>query len=278
MRKNGTIEIPTLVKWAGGKSQLLDQFSPLFPKEIKSYYEPFLGSGAVFFYIKRNYPELKNIHLSDINAELINAYTVVRDKVEQLIKVLRKHKKNHNTEYYYQIRSLDPKELTDVESAARFIYLNKTCFNGLYRVNSKDKFNVPIGSYKNPGILKEDVLREASRLLKGVEFNVMSFEKIKDIAPKGSFIYFDPPYYPLKKGSFTTYTKDVFLEAEQKKLAEVFRALDKKGCLLMLSNSDTAFIKNIYSKYKIHIVKAKRLINSKSEGRGAINEIVVLNY
>ncbi|MBU4246556.1 MAG: DNA adenine methylase [Nanoarchaeota archaeon] len=277
MRKNGTPEIPTIVKWAGGKSQLLTQFDKFFPEKIDYYIEPFLGSGAVFFYIKRKFNP-KKVLLSDTNEELINAFIVVRDNVDALIEVLRNHKERHNKEYYYATRVLDPSTLNDVEKAGRFIYLNKTCFNGLYRVNSKGKFNVPIGSYKNPGILKEDVLIEANKLLQDVDLKIMSFEKVIDFATKGAFIYFDPPYHPLKKSSFTSYAKNVFLETEQRKLAEVFNQLHKRGGNLMLSNSDMDFVKKLYPEFKIHTVRAKRLINSKSEGRGEINEIVVTNY
>lgn len=277
-RINGTIEIPTIVKWAGGKSQLLSQFDKFFPEKIDYYIEPFLGSGAVFFHIKRRFNPKKAI-LSDTNEELINAYKVVRDKVEDLIKVLRKHKEKHGKEYYYTIRAQDPNTLNDVDKAARFIYLNKTCFNGLYRVNSKGKFNVPIGSYKNPGILKEDVLREANKLLNGVELKVMSFEKTLEFATKDAFIYFDPPYYPLTvTSSFTAYTKNVFLEAEQKKLAELFRRLDKMRCKLLLSNSDHLFIRDLYKEYIQETVYAKRLINCDATKRGPITELVVRNY
>ena len=277
MRKNGTVEIPTIVKWAGGKSQLLKQFELFFPKKIDFYIEPFLGSGAVFFYIQRKYKP-KKIILSDTNEELINAVIMVRDKVGTLIEHLKKHKEQHNKEYYYNRRALDSSALTDIERAARFIYLNKTCFNGLYRVNSKGKFNVPIGSYKNPGILKEDVLMAASKLLQDVKIKVMPFENILDRATKDAFIYFDPPYCPLKKTSFTTYTKEVFLEEEQKKLADVFKALDKKGCEVMLSNSDTKFVRDLYAGFNVCTVQAKRFINSKAEGRGSINELVIRNY
>lgn len=277
-RINGTIEIPTIVKWAGGKSQLLSQFDKFFPGKIDYYIEPFLGSGAVFFQIKRRFNP-KKVILSDTNEELINAYIVVRDKVDALIKVLRKHKEKHEKEYYYKIRAQDPNTLTDIDKAARFIYLNKTCFNGLYRVNSKGKFNVPIGSYKNPGILKEDVLREANKLLQGVDIRVMSFEKVIDFTTKGAFIYFDPPYYPLTvTSSFTAYTKNVFLDEEQKKLAGLFKKLDKMGCNVMLSNSDHPFIRDLYKEFNQETVYAKRLINCDATKRGQITELVVLNY
>ncbi len=273
---------PTFVKWAGGKKQLLGQFEKFFPKKMNRYLEPFVGGGAVAFYIIQKYKP-KEVILSDTNEELINAYKVIKDKdkLEELIKLLRKYKKKHNKETYYKIRAEDPLLLSDVSKAGRFIYLNKTCFNGLYRVNSKGEFNVPIGSYKTPGILLEDDLRKISKLLKKVKLKVMSFEGILKIAKKEDFIYFDPPYYPLKKGkSFTTYTKDNFLENEQQQLFRVFKELDKKGCKVMLSNSNTKFIKNLYKSYqnKFKFVNARRMINCDGKGRGKIKEIVVRNY
>ena len=276
-RINGTIETPTFVKWAGGKSQLLKQFDQFFPEKINFYIEPFLGSGAVFFYIKRKFNP-KKVILSDVNEELINAFVMVRDNVEELIDLLKKHKELHCKEYFYKIRAQEPKGLNNVESAARFIYLNKTCFNGLYRVNKSGKFNVPIGSYKNPGILKEDVLKEANKLLQCVDIRVASFEKVVDLAKKHAFVYFDPPYYPLKRTSFTTYTKEVFLEDEQKKLLSVVNELHKKGCKVMLSNSDHPFIKSLYSEFKLSEVSARRMINCNATKRGPITELVVLNY
>ncbi len=269
-------EVPTLVKWAGGKKQLLEQFEKFFPKKIERYFEPFIGSGTVAFYLLKTHPEIKKIFLSDINEELITAYNVVKDNVEELIKLLKKYKSKHSKEFYYKIRSQNPK--TDLEIATRFIYLNRTCFNGLYRVNSKGQFNVPMGSYKNPQICNEKGLREISKFLKKDDIKVAQFYDAVKNAKKGDFIYFDPPYYPLKKESFTTYTKDNFLEEEQKKLAKVFRELDKKGCKVMLSNSDTDFIKDLYKGYHINFVQAKRMINCDATKRGKINEVVITNY
>ncbi len=273
--------IPKFVKWAGGKGQLLEQFEPLFPEKVETYIEPFVGGGAVFFYIIQKLKPQKAI-ISDNNEELINAYKIIRESVEELIIELKQHKEYHLSEgkrYYLTIRDTDPAELPPLERAARFIYLNKTCFNGLYRVNSKGRFNVPMGKYKNPDIVQKERLKAASKLLKKATIKLMHFEKVIEFAQKGDFIYFDPPYYPLKKGmSFTTYTKEAFLEEEQKKLAEVFRQLDRKGCLLMLSNSDTDFIKDLYRGYKIHIVQAARMINCDGNKRGKINELVVTNY
>lgn len=276
------IDIPKFVKWAGGKGQLLEQFKPLFPKKIDRYLEPFVGSGAVFFYIMQKYKP-KEVILSDTNEELMITYKVIKEDVERLIVELKQHSEYHKVEgkkYYLTIRATDPKLLPELERAARFIYLNKTCFNGLYRVNSKGKFNVPMGQYKNPDIIQEDKLRRASKLLQGVTLKIMSFERIVNLAKEGDFVYFDPPYYPLKKSSFTSYSKDAFLEEEQNLLKETFEKLHKKGCLVMESNSDTEFIKQLYSEepFKIHIVKATRMINSNANGRGKINEVVITNY
>lgn len=270
-------QVPTFVKWAGGKKQLLEQFKPFFPRKINRYIEPFVGGGAVLFYVLKNFKP-KEVFIFDINEELINTYEVIKKDVENLIKELKKLKKLHNKETYYKVRAEDPKLLSPLTRATRFIYLNKTCFNGLYRVNSKGQFNVPIGSYKNPLICPEEDLREISKLLKNVKIINASFEECLKYAKKGDFVYFDPPYYPLKKSSFTTYTKDNFLEKEQEQLKEVFSKLDKKGCKVMLSNSDTKFIKNLYKDYNIYIVKATRMINCDGKNRGKINEIVVTNY
>jgi|SRR3989344_7704719 len=271
------VKVPTFVKWAGGKKQLLTQFNKFFPEKIERYFDAFVGGGAVAFYVLQRYKP-KEVFISDTNKELIDTYEVIRDNLKQLVEILKQHKKNHNEEYYYKIRALMPESLSKIERAGRFIYLNKSCFNGLYRVNSKGGFNVPIGSSKNPAILPEEDLIHISKLLKNVTIKNMSFENILDYAKSGDFIYFDPPYYPLKKESFTTYTAGNFLEKEQEKLAEIFRELDKRGCKVMLSNSDTDFIKNLYKGYKAHIVKATRMINCDATKRGKINEVVILNY
>lgn len=271
-------EVPTLVKWAGGKKQLLEQFKPFFPIKIKRYFEPFVGGGTVAFFLLKTHPEIENVYLSDINKELIITYNVVKRNVEELINLLNDYKLKHNKEFYSKIREEDVEKLTPVQIAARFIYLNKTCFNGLYRVNSKGKFNVPMGNYKNPGIRNEKDLREISKLLQKDDIKMFQYYDAVKNAKEGDFIYFDPPYYPLKKESFTTYTKDKFLEEEQNKLAELFKELDKRGCKVMLSNSDTEFIKNLYKEYNIHIVKATRMINCDATKRGKINEVVITNY
>jgi len=273
-------ELPLFLKWAGGKSQLIEQFENLFPHVFNNYYEPFIGSGAVFFYV-RSKLNPKNVFLSDVNEELINCFIVVRDRLAELVESLSNHRKNHSKDYYYGTRSVDVSHLDTVERASRLIYLNKTCFNGLYRVNSKGKFNVPIGDYQNPGIFDKRTLFQASKLLQGVDLRVMNFEKILDFADKNDFIYFDPPYIPISRtSSFTGYSKSEFSIDNQKRLSEVFETLDSRGCFVMLSNSDHPLIREFYKKYEKNtvIVKAKRMINSVGSNRGAINEMVVRNY
>lgn len=273
-------KIPTFVKWAGGKTQLISQFEEFFPNNFNKYLEPFVGSGAVFFHVIMNYNPDRSI-ISDSNEDLINTYIVVRDNLESLLDLLKEHKRKHSKEYYYKIRETDVSKLNNVEKAARLLYLNKTCFNGLYRVNSKGKFNVPFGKYKNPNIVNEENLRKASELLQGADIRQQSFENVQKDAEEGDFVYLDPPYYPISDTSyFTSYTKDVFLDEEQKNLAEVFQNLNKKGCLVMLSNSDSRFIKSLYENNGCYIytVRARRAINSNAEKRGAINELVVVNY
>lgn len=271
------IEVPTFIKWAGGKKKLIEQFNPFFPQKIERFFDPFVGGGSVAFFIIKKYKP-KEVFLSDINQELINCYIVIKNDVENLINELKKLKTTHNKETYYKIRAQDPGSLSPVERAARFIYLNKTCYNGLYRVNSKGQFNVPIGEYKNPSIYSEEDLREISQLLKNTKIEAMHFSEIIKRVKKGDFVYFDPPYYPLKKGkSFTTYTKDNFLERDQIELEELFTQLNKTGSKLMLSNSDTDFIKNLYKNYNIHTVNAARMINCVATKRGIIKEVLVTN-
>lgn len=278
--KEPPLLLPLFLKWAGGKLQLIEQFKNLFPHNFRNYYEPFIGSGAVFFYVKSKLKPNKVI-LSDTNEELINCFCVVRDKPSELVELLLNHRKKHSKEYYYSVRSMESSTLDSLDRAARLIYLNKTCFNGLYRVNSKGQFNVPFGDYENPSIFDRNTLFQASQLLQGVHLQVMTFEKVLDFAGKDDFVYFDPPYIPLSKtSSFTRYSKSDFSMMEQKRLSEVFRILDSRGCFVMLSNSDHALTRELYRHYEKNtvIVRAKRMINSVGSRRGGINEVVVTNY
>jgi DNA adenine methylase len=279
-KKEHVLSLPLFLKWAGSKLQLIGQFENLFPPTFRNYYEPFVGSGAVFFYVKSKLKPNKVI-LSDTNEELINCFAVVRDKPSELVELLLNHRKRHSKEYYYAVRSVQSNRLDSVNRAARFIYLNKTCFNGLYRVNSKGQFNVPFGDYDNPSIFDKNILFQASQLLQDVDLQIMTFEKVLDFAGKDDFVYFDPPYVPLSKTSnFTRYSKSDFTMKEQKRLSEVFGVLDSRGCFVMLSNSDHALTRELYRDYEKNtlIVKAKRMINSVGSKRGTINELVVTNY
>lgn len=260
------------LKWAGGKSQLISQYIPLFPQDFNTYYEPFLGGGAVFFHL---HP--KSAVLSDINPELINVYCCVRDCVESLIELLGKHQEKHDKDYYYWMRSQNYQ--TPLEKAARLIYLNKTCFNGLYRENSQGKFNVPMGKYKKPSICQPDLLRSVSAALQSAEIKVRSFEEVVNYAKKGDFVYFDPPYHPISATSnFTAYSRYSFTEIEQIKLKDVFLELTKKGVRVMLSNSYCDLIRELYRDFQIKEILAARAINSNGNKRGKIKEVLVMNY
>lgn len=273
------------VKWVGGKRQLLQQFRVMdlyppyaFNPKKATYFEPFVGGGAMFFDLL---PQ-KSV-LSDMNPELVTTYNVIKNDVESLIKKLKEHQQKNNKAYYLIIRAQEVKKLSKVDVAARFIYLNRTGFNGLYRVNRSGQFNVPYGDNRNPLICDEENLRKAHDAMKDTKILHQDYEAVLEKAKKGDFIYFDPPYYPVSQtASFTGYTKEEFLEKEQKELRDVFVKLHKRGCFVMLSNSDTPFINELYSdldkKIKIHKVFAGRAINSKGSGRGKISEVVVINY
>lgn len=270
------------VKWVGGKRQLLNQFKlrNLYPPEAFDpktgrYFEPFVGGGAVFFDLLP-----KKATLSDMNYELVTTYNVIKSDVENLIKSLMKHK--YEKEYFLKIRAQKVEKLTPLQIASRFIFLNRTCFNGMYRVNSKGEFNVPFGKYNNPLICDAENLRKVSNALNGITILHEDYKNVLKKARKGDFVYFDPPYYPVSRtASFTAYTKDAFLEKEQKELRDVFAELSKRGCFVMLSNSDTPFINKIYSEVKgvrISKIYANRAINSNASKRGKITEVLVTNY
>lgn len=269
------------VKWAGGKRGLLSQLLPLFPEKFNNYFEPFVGGGAVFFELySLGLLEGKEVFLYDINSELVNTYNVIKKEPIKLIKLLYDYKKNHSSDFYYKIRSLDREKSFSksgkIQRAARFIYLNKTCFNGLYRVNKKNQNNVPFGRYSNPNICDEEVIYLASEALKDVHIKNISYKNIVKYAKSGDFVYFDPPYLPLTPtANFTSYNNTNFLEDEQKMLFEIFKELSGNGCKAALSNSDTSFIKNLYNEFEIKKIKANRFINSRSKERGKINEILV---
>lgn len=277
------------LKWAGGKSRLISQYQPYFPKKFTTYYEPFLGGGSVFFYLAQQQPGLQAI-LTDINPELINAYCCVRDRVEELIKLLEEHQlehSQHNQGYYYWVRSHSYK--TDVEKAARLIYLNKTCYNGLYRENSQGQFNVPIGRYKNPNICQADLLRSVSSILTSVQIKVRKFNEVMEFATSSKdFVYFDPPYHPISTTSnFTAYSQSSFKKAEQIQLRDAFAELSERGVKVMLSNSYCDFINEIYTDSQafktdrmpeLIEISASRGINSNSCKRGKVKELLITSF
>ncbi|WP_104713211.1 DNA adenine methylase [Helicobacter cetorum] len=269
------------IKWAGGKRNLLSQILPFLPNEFESYFEPFLGGGALFFELfslgKLNH---KKAYLFDINAELINTYKIIRDNPNALIVELQKFKQEHCKEFYYEVRKWDRKdnfkETNALLRATRFIYLNKTCFNGLYRVNKEGFFNVPMGAYKDPKICDSQTILNCSYALQNATIKHTSYEEVLKLARKFDLIYFDPPYYPLNEtSSFTAYSENEFLEKEQRELFRVFDTLAKKRVQVFLSNSNTPFILNNYQDYRIEILKANRCINSKGNKRFKIDEVLI---
>ncbi len=270
------------LKWVGGKRQLLEELHARLRETggFRRYHEPFLGGGALFFslYRAQELPRSKAF-LSDNNPNLISTYEVVQSQVEPLIVLLKQHKEVHCKEYYYEVRSSVPEDV--VAQAARMIYLNKTCFNGLYRENSKGLFNVPMGRYKNPNICDEVNLRAAAIALSRARLMRQPFTNILKTAQTGDFVYFDPPYHPVSKtASFTRYEKNDFGEAQQRELAQVFLALTQRGVKALLSNSMTPLIRELYDEpqYTFEEVLAARHVNSRADQRGKVSEALVRNF
>lgn len=275
-KRRAAAQATPFLKWAGGKSQLLATYTQFFPDKFHQYYEPFVGAGAVFFRLGSMRPEMRAT-ISDCNAELINCYETIKSDVNSVIEQLRTY--HNDEELFYHIRALSPAKLTKPERAARMIFLNKTCFNGLYRVNSKGQFNVPFGRYKNPRICDEENLIAVSNRLSKVKVLHRSFQHVLEEADKGDFVYFDPPYVPLNNtANFTSYTENCFGLNEQRLLADAFRTLDKRGCYVMLSNSDTKIVRDLYRDFYVNRVKATRAINCHADKRGQISELLVTNY
>jgi DNA adenine methylase len=264
------------VKWVGGKTKLLPELVGRAPSPYRRYFEPFVGGGAFFFRLKP-----KAAVLSDTNAELIGAYRAVRDRVDDVMAALGRHREHHSEAYYYKVRQDWNAGVASDDEAARaatFMYLNKTCYNGLWRVNSHGAFNVPAGRYVNPGILDRDGLRAASAALAGQSLEVAPFQHVLNEARRGDFIYFDPPYHPVSDtADFTAYTAGGFGMEDQRRLADVFRELASRGCAVMLSNSDTMFIRKLYAGFRIDRVMCPRAINSKADKRGVVGEVIVMN-
>jgi DNA adenine methylase len=268
-----------VVKWVGGKRQLLDEIAPRLPKRITTYCEPFLGGGAVLFSLQP-----RNAIVNDLNADLMLVYEVIRDDVELLIAALEQHE--NTAEYFYNIRDLDRdkdayREMSAIERASRIIYLNKTCYNGLFRVNASGEFNSPFGHYKNPNIVNAPVLRAVSKYLtaNNIQLLHIDFEEVLQRVPRGGFIYLDPPYDPVSDtASFTGYNRGGFGREEQERLKRCCDELAARGVRFLLSNSATSFIKELYTGYTVEIVHAKRAINSDASKRGAVEEVLIRNY
>lgn len=269
-----------VLRWAGGKTQLIEYLDKCTPIEYNRYFEPFVGAGAYLLYLQP-----KKAIINDFNKQLIDTYITIRDNPEELIELLKAHKEKNSKEYYYEVRSIDREDgfhnLSKIEKAARLIYLNKTNFNGLFRENSRGEFNVPYGYLKNPAILNEESIRNLSRYLNEGKIEIMSgdFEAAVKKAKAGDFVYFDPPYDELPgSASFTAYQAGGFNQEDQIRLKKVMDKLTKKGVKVLLSNSSTEFIRELYKDYHIEFPYARRNINSNGKGRGAIEEVLVRNY
>lgn len=257
------------LKWAGGKRQLLPELLARLPNQFSCYYEPFVGGGALFFQL-----QTPRAILADINQRLIRTYMGVRDNVEQVIERLEHYP--YDSSFFYRMREINIDKRSDAEVAAWFIYLNRTGFNGLYRVNRQNRFNVPFGRYTNPTICDEIALRACSNALAGVELLVSDFEHAVAGAGVGDLVYFDPPYDPLSvTSSFTSYTSKGFGADEQIRLRDVAMKLKKRGATVLISNSSTSFIKNLYENFEIATVSATRMVNSKGNARGPIGELII---
>ena len=277
MSKN--LLLSPILKWVGGKRQLLSEIIPLIDESCDNYVEPFIGGGAVLFRLQP-----KKAIINDYNTELINVYRTVRDDLDGLVALLKEHEKYNSSDYYYEVRALDRTpdfdKMSNLERAARIIYLNKTCYNGLYRVNSLGQFNSPYGKYKNPNIVNEVVLRAISKYLNRNEISIRSgdYKDVLNDIEKNSFVYLDPPYMPISSSSsFTGYTEGGFGYDKQVELKEECDKLNSKGVHFLQSNSDCEEIRELYKAYRIKVVKAKRAINSDAKKRGQINEVLIYN-
>lgn len=275
------IKAKPFVKWAGGKRQILDKLKSCSPVEFNTYFEPFVGGGALLFDLAP-----KNAVINDSNEELINVFNVLcnEKKYSKMCRYLNKFERKHDEEFYYEIRNIDRNKkkfnkLNDSKRAARTIYLNKSCFNGLYRVNSKGEFNVPFGKKTKVNTYDgENLLNVHSYLtLNNISILCTDFEDAVSTAKEGDFVYFDPPY-DSDTSTFNSYTEDGFNKDEQRRLAKVFKELDEKGVKVMLSNHNTTLIKELYKDYNFYVIEAKRSINSNGKKRGKVEEVIITNY
>ena len=271
------------VKWAGGKRQLMSELERNFPTKFDTYLEPFLGGGAVMFDLLAKRSNLK-CNVSDLNSDLVLAYVTIRDRLSRLIESLENHSKNYHkdsTRYYYEVRDQEPKN--QIEKVSRLLFLNKTCFNGLYRVNSKGKFNVPMGRYTNPNIVNKENLQIVSKALQTekIKISCRDFESVINDVKKGDFVYFDPPYQPVSNtANFTSYTNRNFTDDDLERLANLAEKLDSMGCKVLLSNSKSKIVENSFSssKWKIKEIQVNRAINSDSKKRSGHSEVLIKNY
>jgi DNA adenine methylase len=273
------IRLRPILKWAGGKARLVSQILERLPPEIGTYYEPFVGGAAVFFALA-SASRFKRAVLSDLNHDLVDVYKGVKKDVGGVIALLTDYRKRHDHDTYYATRELDPKSLDLVQRAARLIYLNKTGYNGLYRVNRSGQFNVPLGRYENPSICDEPRLRAAAQALKRVTLKVMDFADASRAAKRGDAIYFDPPYVPLSKtSSFTSYHSEAFGEEEHQRLADTFADVTRRSIAAVLSNSDNRITRRLYKNaaFDLERVLVTRPINSKASARGTVAELLVSN-
>jgi len=272
------IKIPTFLKWAGGKRRILKELEPLFPSKIDRYFEPFLGAGSVFFFVKQKYNP-KFCMISDVNKDLIDTFLAIRDNPTKLINYLRYFKKHHSEKFYYEIRKkFNRRKLNGLKRVAIFIYLNKNCFNGLFRVNSKNEFNVPYGKYKNPEIYNEKNIYFASQLLQGVKIKQQDYRKIKKQVKADDLVYLDPCYDPIKKTSFTNYTPKRFCITDRIELAKFIEILRGKRANVILSNNNLPEIREIYSSFRITEILTSRSINADPTGRGKMVELIISNF
>ncbi len=271
--QSGRSKVKPFLKWAGGKSRLLPALRRAIPTQLSGqYFEPFIGGGAVFFDICPSHAII-----SDSNAELISCYQTVRDTPRELIEALSSYRVSESE--FYRVRALQPEALSQIERAARFIYLNKTCYNGVYRVNKSGQFNTPFGHYGDIALVDERNLLCASELLRNATVVCRDYQAVLDYAGKGDFVYFDPPYMPVSKhGDFKRYTKEFFYESDQKRLAEVFSELSNRGCLVLLSNSYHPKVAELYEGYHQTQVEVPRFVNCRGNGRGNVTELLISNY
>lgn len=286
MTKNSSVA--PILKWVGGKRQILDEIKQYVPEKFNTYHEPFLGGGAVLFDLQPD-----RALANDVNPELMNVYMVIKNNVEELIQTLKRHDQCYRRppeaaarKYFYRIRELDRSEaaynqLTPVQKAARTIFLNRTCFNGLFRVNRAGQFNTPFGYYKNPNIINEKTVRAVSDYFNraAIKLCCEDFEIVLKQASEGDFVYLDPPYDPLSDtASFTEYDRGGFGSKEQIRLSRVCQNLDQRGIMFLLSNSATDFVNELYRKYPIETIQARRAVNARGDGRGEVDEVLVRNF